>query len=535
MLAAINKGDLNELRGLTTHQKADLRTFFHESDTDKSGSLDYAEFAQAVKKLAEQHAVHSPFFTCRNLWLAFITSFFEVGTSLSLPAMGALAVQVQHRFDCDDAKIGELVAWYYLGSMFGPLFGGQVLMAIGPGKTIVMANFIVCVGAFFQALADGPDQFWMLCMARVIIGFGGLITPFCTLEVLANLFPEDFMFMAGFRNLIQSASGFLAFVILPAISLYYSEWDPTDTSTTGAVDPEYNKGTGVALWFCFGCGILSLLSNIIVLALHLKPKDPSEETDFLASQIRGFARTITPQSPSSCAQWKLPLSFYLSLYGIQAQYFAPFMFTSFSSKIYMLRFGFSTQMAGVLSGVMNIMGGLLGPVLGPVSDTFGQRAAMLAGFGIFTVVGFGMLATMTAQWVVYAATVLFALTYGFGDTVAYPNIRLLVGPERAGIGYGIFGFVGGLVAVAVPKLAGYTFVEPDEPVDTGVLVCWYFCGCAVIAVVLWTAVHLIEGPKAAISLPAENLVETEDLHLNAASLVVLDKTTSNPVADEAAQ
>ena len=43
--------------------------------------------------------------------LAFITSFFELGTSLSLPAMGALAVQVQGRFDCNDAKIGELVAW----------------------------------------------------------------------------------------------------------------------------------------------------------------------------------------------------------------------------------------------------------------------------------------------------------------------------------------------------------------------------------------------------------------------------------------
>eukprot|EP01051_Picozoa_sp_SAG22_P037970 SAG22_NODE_19232_length_277_cov_0.573034_1_plen_92_part_11 len=92
-----------------------------------------------------------------------------------------------------------------------------------------MANTIVCIGAFLQAWADGPDMFWMLCVARIVIGFGGLITPFCTLEVLATLFPDDFMFMAGFRNLVQSASGFLAFIILPGISLAYSDYDPTDT------------------------------------------------------------------------------------------------------------------------------------------------------------------------------------------------------------------------------------------------------------------------------------------------------------------
>ena len=29
-----------------------------------------------------------------------------------------------------------------------------------------MAASWVFSGAFFQALADGPDMFWMLCMAR---------------------------------------------------------------------------------------------------------------------------------------------------------------------------------------------------------------------------------------------------------------------------------------------------------------------------------------------------------------------------------
>ena len=96
--------------------------------------------------------------------------------------------------------------------------------------------------------------------------------------------------------------------------------------------------------------------------------------------------------------------------------------------------------ASFLSGFMNILGGLLGPICGPLSDWLGFRAASLSVFGVFTVVGCALLAaTDVSPWV---ATVLFALTYGFGDTVAYPNIRLLVGANRAGIGYGIFGVMG---------------------------------------------------------------------------------------------
>ena len=84
----------------------------------------------------------------------------------------------------------------------------------GPSLTIIIANMVVALGAVIQAGSHGADGFALLALGRFIIGFGGLITPFCTIEVLARLFPDDFMFMAGFRNLIQSASGFGAFVVL---------------------------------------------------------------------------------------------------------------------------------------------------------------------------------------------------------------------------------------------------------------------------------------------------------------------------------
>ena len=92
-----------------------------------------------------------------------------------------------------------------------------MLGKIGAIKVIIIANVIVTFGCLLQAIASGQDQMWILCIARFIIGFGGLCTPFTTLEVLLALYPDDFMFMAGVRNLIQSASGFICFILLPLI------------------------------------------------------------------------------------------------------------------------------------------------------------------------------------------------------------------------------------------------------------------------------------------------------------------------------
>ena len=135
--------------------------------------------------------------------------------------------------------------------------------------------------------------------------------------------------------------------------------------------------------------------------------------------------------------------------------------------------------------------------------------------------GFALLAAgARTAGTVWAATVLFALTYGFGDTVAYPNIRLLVGAERAGIGYGIFGFMGGLFAVVVPIVGGRIFDSEANaaPEDTGEQVCWYFAGLAALASILWWVVHVLEGANSAIELPASKLVELSDHQIEAAAL-----------------
>jgi MFS family permease len=103
----------------------------------------------------------------------FLTMWFEMGTSFSLPAMGALSDRIKERFDVTDEGIGQLTSAYFFAAMVGPLAGGVCMDKFGPGITVILANIIVTLGALFQAVANGPDQFWLVLIGRLMLGFGG--------------------------------------------------------------------------------------------------------------------------------------------------------------------------------------------------------------------------------------------------------------------------------------------------------------------------------------------------------------------------
>lgn len=67
ILVAVN--DNLEGDGLNAEQETRIRELFAESDTDASGNLSHAEFAQMVSDLSKASAVTgSGFFTLRNVW-----------------------------------------------------------------------------------------------------------------------------------------------------------------------------------------------------------------------------------------------------------------------------------------------------------------------------------------------------------------------------------------------------------------------------------------------------------------------------------
>lgn len=104
---------------------------------------------------------------------------------------------------------------------------------------------------------------------------------------------------------------------------------------------------------------------------------------------------------------------------------------------------------------MSLIGGWLGPIMGPMSDYVGNRSLTMAFFLLPSVVAFIIYATSTiTPWI---GIVLMGITYGWGDTVSYSSIRLLVGVEKAGLGYGLFGLVGNIFGLTVPIIGGLIF------------------------------------------------------------------------------
>ena len=430
--------------------------------------------------------------------------------------MGALSDRIKERFDITDEGIGTLTSAYFFAAMIGPLAGGIAMQKWGPNITIIGANVIVTLGAMCQAIADGEDQFWLIVIGRLLLGFGGEITPFTTVEILGRLFPDYFGLMAGVRNLVQSISGFLAFVLLPIWADAFGEG---------------NDGTTFALWMCVVLGAVSIVTCVITyLSMKKETENLSSEAQSdqktITKVIRGFAKATTPELPG-CRRWMLPASFFFAVFGIKAQYFAPFSFTAFSNEIYRDKFGKSKSQASFLSGFISLVAGLMSPAMGELSDRIGMRSPCLTIGSLLSVVGFGILAISTGGGApVWIASTLFALQYGFGDTVAYISIRFIVGVNRAGIGYGIYGVFGNLIATLAPLCGGFIMEGSEDGIDN---VLWYFSGLMMLGTLCWVMVYILEGKRSLLELPAAQVIETSDEDLQLAALTYV---VSPPVEDD---
>lgn len=290
-----------------------------------------------------------------------------------------------------------------------------------------------------------------------------------------------------------------------------------------------NSGTTFALWMCVVLGVVSLVSTVIVYFSMTKEKqrlsakasaEACSDQATVSRAIRAFGKATSPKVPS-LQRWCLPLAFYLACYGIKAQYFAPFGFTAFSNNIYKSKFRQSARSASFLSGFISLVAGLMSPGIGELSDRTGQRSLGLALGSSLSAIGFLLLAVSTGGTpAVWIASTLFALQYGIGDTVAYISIRFIVGVSRSGIGYGIYGVVGNLVATVVPIVGGILMESGAEADGIGNenAVLWYFAGLMGLGTVTWITVWLLEGPRSLIELPANQVIETTDENLRAAAL-----------------
>ena len=286
--------------GLGAGQRQRIADFVREGrGGSATGKFDKAAFVGVVRSMVEEGAGAEPFWTARNAFLLFITAWSEVGTSFALPAMGAMSSRIKQRFECGDAEIGSLTAAYYSAAMVGPIIGGIIMDKVGPGWVVMGANVIVTLGAACQAAADGASMFWLLLVGRLLLGLGGEVTPFTSVEILGKLFPDYFGLMAGIRNLIQSTSGFLAFVLIPMwadagsgdnpADYTPADWNSTDVLADGSLKGEYldPAGTSFALWMCALLGVASTVSNVVVKKILINVRARSASTCLLAPLTMG--------------------------------------------------------------------------------------------------------------------------------------------------------------------------------------------------------------------------------------------------------
>jgi nitrate/nitrite transporter NarK len=321
--------------------------------------------------------------------------------------------------------------------------------------------------------------------------------------------------------LVQSISGFLAFVLLPI-------W-----ADAMGDEPLDNDGTSFALWMCAVLGGVSLFASVVVFFSMKKESNVyvEEQSDqqTVINSMRALAKATVPRL-KGIQKWTLPLSFFFAIYGIKSQYHAPFGFTAFSNQIYVTKFKFDSSMASFLSGIISLIAGLLGPIMGPLSDKYGRRSLSLAFVTSLSMIGFGILAMSkggsTSVWI---ASMLFAIQYGFGDTVAYISIRFIVGVSRAGIGYGVYGIIGNLIATVVPIIGG-TLMDQNNGEDK---VLWYFTGLMALGAASWVMVFILEGPRSLLELPANKVIETSDEDIKMAALTyVVGRTGTNKDTEE---
>jgi MFS family permease len=190
-------------------------------------------------------------------------------------------------------------------------------------------------------------------------------------------------------------------------------------------------------------------------------------------------------------------SCFFAIYGINAQYFALFGFAAFSNEI-MQKSLISHVETSLMSGIISLVAGILGPITGIFSDAYGRSSPSLVVACLVSMVGFAILAVASGGSVVpvWVASMLFALQYGFGDTVVYISIQFIVGASRAGIGYRVYGIFGNLIATVIP-IAGGALAERGNN-----QVLWYFTGLMASGVICWLVVWLLEGPRSLLEFPA---------------------------------
>jgi MFS family permease len=252
---------------------------------------------------------------------------------------------------------------------------------------------------------------------------------------------------------------------------------PRDALLAASVSPE-TRGISFGLQRAMDtagafCGVLSAL--ILVWALSLEPK--SFRPLFLISFFPGLlavivlALFVSEKAPAAPAEKGKGVSrfafsrafyYYLTVAGIFALGNSSDAFLVLRAKDLLTDVGRSATQATLLPFclllAMNAVDASLATWVGSLSDRIGRRSILVASFGIYALVYFG-LAFADREWMLWVLFAVYGLYYATSHGLMKAIVADFVPDEGRGSAFGLFHMVTGIVALPASLIMGALYYK----------------------------------------------------------------------------
>lgn len=166
---------------------------------------------------------------------------------------------------------------------------------------------------------------------------------------------------------------------------------------------------------------------------------------------------------------------------------------------------------------LTVQAGVLSPVLGILTDKIGSRAKICVIMALLGLIACVIMISTEKSPVVWVATILFAFVTGYAD-LAIVMIPVIVGPTRAGMGYGVYAIFGNLIDSFTAYLSGVLLLNGD------LAFLWFSALAFLLGILSYICVYFLERKMSFLERPLSKIVETDMKSYHYASMceVVLD-------------
>jgi sugar porter (SP) family MFS transporter len=177
----------------------------------------------------------------RRAYVRFVAFVAAIGGFLfgfDLGMIGAANIYLRDQFQLNDAQLGLATASAVLGCIFGPFLGAWLCDALGRKRTLLVASFLLAVGAVLTAVPDfwpGMSKHTTLAVFNAFRALGGLGVGLCSIAspmYIAEVAPPErrgglglmYQLAIVVGHIAAPAIGYVIILLLPQGDATASAW-----------------------------------------------------------------------------------------------------------------------------------------------------------------------------------------------------------------------------------------------------------------------------------------------------------------------